>query len=437
MEVKIWKCHYILLYLRPKNVNIMQLPEAFIDDMRPYLPADELASLMQSISHTAPSTAVRINPRKGKMPEGVVRVPWSKDGYYLSERPEFTLDPLLHAGCYYVQEAGSQFVTHVISEVTKDSEGTRLHILDLCAAPGGKSTAILGTLGDRCTLISNEIDRRRARILAENITKWGYDNVTVTANAPRDFRQMRNAFDIILVDAPCSGEGMFRKDPDAVKDWSPAKVQGCVETQREILIDIWGCLKPGGVMIYSTCTYNVHEDEEQVAYICNELGATPIQIPVEPEWNIRRELIGSAPCYRFMPHKTQGEGLFMAAMRKASDTNTPTPSDDGKRRNSSMSFRGLYVLQSGIAEGEKKGKDLIPSHAEAMWTSLPYNKYPRAEVDLETALQYLRRESITLDPDMPRGYVLVCYEGHPLGFAKNIGNRANNLYPQEWRIRYK
>lgn len=419
----------------------MQLPEAFIEDMRPYMPADELEKLVQSISETAPSTAVRINPLKTiresdftKRFGDVKQVPWSKNGYYLNERPEFTLDPLLHAGCYYVQEAGSQFVTHVIEEVTKDCEDKKLHVLDLCAAPGGKSTAILGTLGKRCTLISNEIDRRRARILAENITKWGYDNVTVTANAPRDFKQMRNAFDIILVDAPCSGEGMFRKDIDAVKDWSPAKVQGCVETQREILNDIWGCLKPNGVMIYSTCTYNVHEDEEQVAYICKELGASPIDIPIKAEWNIRRELIGDAPCYRFMPHKTLGEGLFMAAMRKVGETSTLP--DDNKKRNA-FNTRGLYILQSGIAEGEKKGKDIIPSHAEAMWAELPTDKYPRAEVDLETARQYLRRESIVFDADTPRGYVLVCYKGHPLGFAKNIGNRANNLYPQEWRIRFK
>lgn len=420
----------------------MELPEAFIEDMRPYLPAGELEALVQSISKTAPSTAVRINPKKNREDTDwserfgeIIRVPWSKDGYYIKVRPDFTLDPLLHAGCYYVQEAGSQFVTHVIKEVAKGAEGAKLHVLDLCAAPGGKSTAILGTLGDNCTLVSNEIDRRRARILAENITKWGYSNVTVTANAPRDFSRMRNAFDIILVDAPCSGEGMFRKDPDAIKDWSPAKVKGCVETQREILNDIWGCLKPNGMLIYSTCTYNVHEDEEQVEYICNELGAEPIVIPTEAEWNIRRELKGSAPCYRFMPHRTEGEGLFMAAMRK-NDEASALP-EDSNRRNNAISTRGLYILQSGIAEGEKKGKDIIPSHAEAMWADLPQDKYPRAEVDLETARQYLRRESITLDSDTPRGYVLVCYEGHPLGFAKNIGNRANNLYPQEWRIRFK
>lgn len=422
----------------------MQLPQAFIEDLKPYMPAEELEYLVRSISETAPSTAIRINPKKEVDPVSLAAtlgemkpVPWSKDGYYLQERPEFTLDPLLHAGCYYVQEAGSQFVTHVIRHVSASfnySEIHKLNVLDLCAAPGGKSTAILGSLGDGCTLVSNEIDRRRARILAENITKWGYANVTVTANAPRDFKQMRNAFDIILVDAPCSGEGMFRKDPDAVKDWCPAKVEGCVATQREILNDIWGCLKPNGVLIYSTCTYNVHEDEEQVSYICQELGASPIEIPTDDSWNIRRELIGTAPCYRFMPHKTQGEGLFMAVVRKNSETSTLP--DDGKKRNT-LTTRGLYVLQSGIAEGEKKGKDIIPSHAEAMWTDLPQDKYPRAEVDLETARQYLRRESITLDSDIPRGYVLVCYQGHPLGFAKNIGNRANNLYPQEWRIRYK
>lgn len=477
----------------------MTLPEAFIKDMKPYLPADELEAFCNALSDTEPTTCIRINTKKCQQVDALkseqadalfapsdtcTPIPWNaEEGRYLSERPQFTLDPLLHAGAYYVQEAASQFVTHALRFLLK--EGQPVTMLDLCAAPGGKSTAALSVLPEGSLLVSNEIDHRRARILSENVTKWGMPHVIVTGNAPSDFTTLRNLFDVVLTDVPCSGEGMFRKDEGAVSDWSPNKVEGCVKLQREILQDIWPALKPGGILIYGTCTFNVHEDEEQLRFICDELGAEPIVIPVEESWNIHQPLVDTIPCYRFMPHSTRGEGLFMAVLRKKEDESVfdipyvPSPkkakkNEKGKKEvvklpvdlvsrwvngqgevelaaDGSLRFipsallslhriiaqQGLYLLQSGITLGTMKGKDVIPAHELAMSVMLNRDAFGSAEVDLNTALDYLRREAITLPADTPTGFVLICYHGLPLGFVKNMGNRCNNLYPQEWRIRFK
>lgn len=498
----------------------MSLPEAFIEDLKPYLPAEELEEFVRALSQTDASVCVRINRNKGgdeihwtqndesngesQNGETIAesQIPWSIEGKYLSERPLFTLDPQLHGGAYYVQEASSQFVTHVLRTLLPADQPVTM--LDLCAAPGGKSTAALSVLPEGSVLVSNEIDHRRARILSENVTKWGNANVIVTGNAPRDFSPLSHLFDVVLTDVPCSGEGMFRKDEGAISDWSPAKVEGCVKLQREILQDIWPTLKPGGLLIYGTCTFNVHEDEEQLRFICDELGATPVEIPVEGAWHIHPALKDTLPCYRFMPHYTRGEGLFMAALRKNEDEPLQTirniearhnkkggkPENNSKARsfdnkgkggnvklqkpaidmkrlsaelqswvrcegivestsdgtlrlipkelqnlNSLLSAHGLYMLQSGIELGLIKGKDVIPSHALAMSIERNEEAFPMVEVDREAALSFLRREAIVLPADAPTGYVLVCYKRLPLGFVKNMGNRSNNLYPQEWRIR--
>lgn len=487
----------------------MRLPEAFIQDIKPYLPADEMDVFCEALANTEASTCIRINAKKIDQTPGLSPVeplgensiiPWNPNvGRYLKERPLFTLDPLLHGGAYYVQEAASQFVSHVLETLLKKQ--TPVTMLDLCAAPGGKSTAALSVLPEGSLLVSNEIDHRRSRILSENVTKWGYFNVIVTGNAPADFSSLTHLFDVLLCDVPCSGEGMFRKDEGAIDDWSPNKVEGCVKLQREILSDIWPVLKPGGIMIYSTCTFNVHEDEEQLQYICNELGADPIIIPTEASWNIHKPLIEGIPCYRFMPHYTHGEGLFMAVLRKkeADDdglvysqmsfkTNKKNKKEalkckkgsngkDGGNRgpvidmkkitqevqswvlgegsveltaDNGLRFipsglkdlheiiqsRNLYVLQSGIELGTIKGRDITPSHALALSLDRNPEAFPYVELDKETALNYLRREAIVLPADAPVGFVLVTYQHLPLGFVKNIGNRSNNLYPQEWRIRY-
>ena len=368
------------------------------------------------------------------------------------------------------------FLSHVLRTFVHEP----VTALDLCAAPGGKSTAALSSLPEGSVLASNEIDRKRARILAENIQKWGNPNVCVTANAPADFRRLTNIFDVVITDVPCSGEGMFRKDPGAIAEWNPSKVRECAALQRQILRDIWPTLRPGGLLVYSTCTFNVHEDEEQLQFICDELGAELLTIPVRPEWNIHPAICGDfAPIVkpesacRFMPHFTKGEGLFMAALRKTAtpSANTATyraprlpktpkellplaawvdvPSTilkaaDGTIRAvpeqltalySALTEQKLYMLHAGIELGIQKGKDIVPAHALALCTALADGTFAEAELSLDDALNYLRRENIVLSPDTPRGFVLLTYQHLPLGFVKNIGNRCNSLYPTEWRIR--
>ena len=358
------------------------------------------------------------------------------------------------------------FVSHVIRHLVDQP----VFCLDLCAAPGGKTTAAISALPQGSQLVSNEIDRRRARILAENITKWGSPDVTVTSNAPKDFKPLRHVFNLVITDVPCSGEGMFRKDEGAVADWSLAKVKECATLQHSIINDIWDCLKPGGLLIYSTCTFNVDEDEHMVDYICQELGGMALEVPVAEEWNIHKPLIGNAPCYRFMPHFTKGEGLFMAVIRKDEGKSLPCKAMKATKYKRSKEFlnnwvnaevvleqnkngvitaiplnhvplhdavanSGLFVLQSGVELGTVKGKDIIPSHNLALSNILSKEAFPNVEVSFDVALDYLRRVAIVLPPDSPTGYVLLTYRGLPIGFVKNLGSRCNNIYPQEWRIR--
>ena len=399
----------------------------------------------------------------------ITPVPWCRNAYYLSERPNFTLDPLLHAGVYYVQEAGSMFLDEVLRTLSgslSTGEGGgrgRSCVLDLCAAPGGKSTLLRAALPDDCVLYSNEPDRRRANILMENMQKQGHPNVIVTNNYAIDYQKSGLTFDLIVCDVPCSGEGMFRKDHDSIGEWSLQNVMKCASLQRSIIEDIWPCLNDGGVLVYSTCTFNLHEDEENVKWICETLGAEIIPIEVKEEWNITGSLLKGwdKPVYRFIPGTTKGEGLFMAVMRKRPLTrpaDTLSPRGEGEVSNGSSKKRSLRekvispsplgervsagrvrghlrVLSDGHPVGTQKGKNIIPAHAEALLINLPKDKYPFAELSKEDALKYLHHEAIVLDADVPKGFVIVTYQGHPLGFVKNIGNRANNLYPQEWKIR--
>lgn len=451
----------------------MALPEEFLQNMKTIIPNKEYESFIKSLSEDEQTTSIRINKAKSTIEEIAERfqdttsVGWCEEGLYLNNRPQFTLDPLLHSGAYYVQEASSMFITNVIKKLVKEP----VTCLDLCAAPGGKSTAAISVLPEGSQMVSNEIDRRRARILAENITKWGFPDITVTCNAPKDFKPLKHTFDLIITDVPCSGEGMFRKDEGAIADWSISKVNDCAELQHQIIDDIWNCLKPGGLLIYSTCTFNVEEDEKMVEYICNTLGGTALEIPIEESWNIHKPLIGSNPCYRFMPHFTKGEGLFMAAIRKDEDIIQSAKlrkpiknknkvakdisnwvneevvleqNDEGsisaitknhKELHDLLVGNSLYILQSGVELGTVKGKDIIPSHNLALSTILSDNAFPKYEVEESIALDYLRRMAFVLPNDAPNGYLILTYKNHSLGFVKNLGNRCNNLYPQEWRIR--
>ena len=373
--------------------------------------------------------SVRFNPFKPTpSPSDAKQIPWCSNAYWLDARPDFTIDPLLHAGCYYVQEAGSMF----LDEILRQHVTQPVTMLDLCAAPGGKSTLARAALPEGSVLYANEPDHRRANILMENLQKQGLPDVIVTNNYAKDYQKAKMLFDIILTDVPCSGEGMFRKDAGAIDEWNISNVLKCRDLQRSIITDIWPCLRNGGLLIYSTCTFNTRENEENVRWISEELGAETLSVDINSDWGITGTLLDgfNKPVYRFIPGITKTEGLFVCVMRKTSD-------DCSGSRNARQNPKTLRVLSDGNPQPTIKGKDKIPAHAEALLANLPKEKYPKAEVNHETALQYLRREAIVLPDSTPKGYVIITYQGHNLGFVKNLGNRANNLYPQEWRIRNK
>ena len=283
----------------------MNLPAPFVAGMQQLL-GNETFSAFQEALQTDTPVSVRMNTAKcGRIPEAATPVAWCTSGYYLSKRPTFTFDPLFHAGGYYVQEASSMFVEQALRRWV---EGPVV-MLDLCAAPGGKSTLARSVLPSGSLLVANEVMRNRSQVLAENLIKWGHPGVIVTQNDPADFTDLGPVFDVILTDVPCSGEGMFRKDPVAITEWSPENVDLCVQRQRRILRDIWPALKPGGILIYSTCTYNTHENEENVHWISRELGAEVLSLEVPDSWSITGNLLGGEfPVYRFLPHRTVGEG---------------------------------------------------------------------------------------------------------------------------------
>lgn len=417
-----------------------QLPIEFESYTRQLFGEERYQQFIASLDEEPP-VSIRLNPFKPiEEPDSATAVPWCRNAFRLESRPDFTLDPLLHAGCYYVQEAGSMFLDEVLKQIFAPGASlftSSLQALDLCAAPGGKSTLLRAALPEGSLLYSNEPDRRRANILMENMQKQGHPNVVVTNNYARDYQKSKLLFDLILTDVPCSGEGMFRKDAGAINEWSIANVLKCRDLQRSIIENIWPCLREGGILIYSTCTFNTRENEENVKWICEELGAEIIPIEIKPEWGITGSLLEgfNEPVYRFIPGITPTEGLFMAVLKKA-----PHPqhlSHEARGVNTQKALKCLKVLSNGTYKGEIKGKAIIPEHAEALLINLHADKYPRLELDLDTALHYLRREAIVLPAEAPRGYVIVTYKGKSLGFVKNLGNRANNMYPQEWRIRYK
>ena len=453
----------------------MNLPIPFEESMRQLL-GDDYDAFREALLGE-PALSIRFNKSKCTATPDYEHVPWATDGYYLPERPQFTFDPLFHAGCYYVQEASSMFVEQAVKQHLQEA-----HVaLDLCAAPGGKSTLLRSLLPDDCVLVSNEVMRPRAQVLSENISKWGHPRCIVTSNYPADFTPLGETFDLILVDAPCSGEGMFRKDEVAVSEWSPENVEVCWKRQRDILTDIWPTLRPGGLLIYSTCTFNTQEDEENVRWMMDELGAELLPISIDDSWGITPSLLPDVPhAYRFLPGRTRGEGFFLAVVRKGEGASVADAPRGGKGKkkdkkgkqpaiavpteckqwladSSSYTYKvigtevmalpsdmeplyaalseQLHLIKAGITLAELKGRDALPAHDLAMSTSLRADAFARCELSYTEALRYLRREAITLPADTPRGFVLVTYRNVPLGFVKNLGNRANNLYPNEWRIR--
>ena len=413
----------------------MQLPKEFEETTKALMGEELYDTLLRGLG-SEPPVSIHLNPFKpsadlfkGYSDEGkgicMKPVPWAKDGYFLSERPSFTLDPLFHAGAYYVQEASSMFVDFIIRQLVTSP----VTMLDLCAAPGGKTICARTALPEGSILYSNEPNRTRANILAENVIKFGHHDIVVTNNYAKDYRKAGISFDVILTDVPCSGEGMFRKDPNAINEWSTDNVEACWRLQRSIVEDIWPCLKPDGILIYSTCTFNVKEDEDNVQWIVDNLGAELITIKnIDEKWNITGALKGSLPVYRFIPGRTTGEGLFIAVLRKNGDT---AQTAQRKRKPEQI----LHILSHGINRPTIKGKKTIPDISLALSADQEANNYPNVEVDYNTAINYLRREAIVLPSETPRGIVTIKYKGLGLGFANNLGNRANNLYPQEWRIK--
>ncbi|MCQ2410544.1 MAG: rRNA cytosine-C5-methyltransferase [Elusimicrobiaceae bacterium] len=390
---------------------------------------------LQAFEETAP-VSIRLNPWKVP-PEPIfpqaTAVPWCRHAYWLDKRPDFTLDPLFHAGIYYVQEAGSLFLDYVLRQFVT----VPVLALDLCGAPGGKSTLMRAALPAGSLLVSNEPDRRRANILLENMLKQGHPDVLVTHNYAHDFQKTDWTFDVILTDVPCSGEGLFRRDAGAVSEWSLQNVRFCQERQRQILQDIWPCLRPGGLLIYSTCTFNTHENEENVRFIAQKLGAEVLSIPVPSQWQITGSLLAdwNDPVYRFIPGITQSEGLFIAVLRKKGTSPIPAMLP-GSVRKHAQAHRLIHVLSDGLPTFEQKGKEKIPSVAQALSLNTSSDAYPRVELTLEQARRYLHRESFVLPANAPKGFVLVTYQNCPLGFMKNLGERANNLYPKNWAIRH-
>lgn len=443
----------------------MNFPSAFIDRIVQQFP-DENEAFLAAIDSEA-YTSIRLNCHKKSTFSSLQPVPWSERGFYLPKRPVFTIDPSFHAGAYYVQEASSMFLDTVLNHIKKDIALDK--VLDLCAAPGGKSTLILDHLESHQFLIANEIVDNRNAILRENLTKWGLPNFAVTQNEAKHFGQMTDYFDAIFVDAPCSGEGLFRKDEKARTEWSMENAQKCSIRQMDILENIWEGLKPNGYLIYSTCTYNPDENEALLSRF-REKGFEfeSIEIALNPDWNITKIEQNNIKGYAFLPHKTKGEGFFCSVLKKKSSDESKTwmPARIIEKNEwlsdyissyfikvyTTFSFQEslnlvcknllaelgnlrkyLYFKQFGIPMGsEMKGK-FIPDHGLALCSLLDLEKIETFEVSQYQALQYLSKEVFDTAA-LPKDYILLTYKSVPMGWIKNMEGRHNNLYPKNWRI---
>ena len=451
------------------------------------LPGYDAAAFEAIHASGAQVTSVRVNPAKLKdfgleaqpggsaqerLPvlSGATRIPWSSWGYYLPQRPSFTLDPLFHAGTYYVQEASSMFLEQALRQ-TVDLEKP-LRVLDCCAAPGGKSTLLQSLISPDSLLVSNEVIRNRVTILRENLVKWGAANTIVTNNDPRDFAGLQNYFDVIVIDAPCSGSGLFRREPEAIAEWSPANVQLCSQRQQRILADCWPALRDGGMLIYSTCSYSREEDEDILDWLSSDLSAESCRLELRPEWNIvETRGKNGAWGYRFYPDRLEGEGFFIACVRKTDGGSFVAPRKINAPERISKKEQELlwvrsdiplyffrhqeqvhalpamlaadlpilqsacYLKKAGITLGTLTAREFIPEHDLAMSTIIAA-ELPSVPLDRQQALQYLRKEELHVESAI-RGWALVHYEDHNLGWVKILPNRWNNYYPKEWRIHKK
>lgn len=442
------------------------LPEAFRQNIQKKL-GDDFSAFERSLEEFSP-VSVRINPRKQNNITSGSKVAWSEFGFYLQERPKFTFDPLFHAGTYYVQEASSMFLEQIFKQHVPEKS---INVLDLSAAPGGKSTHILSLIDDDSLLVSNEVIRSRATILAENLLKWGYPNNIVTNNDPQDFSRVEGLFNVIVVDAPCSGEGLFRKEPESVNEWSVDNVNLCASRQKRILADVWPALKENGILIYSTCTYNDLENEENMRWLNENHQVEFLSVNIDHTWGVVETTMHNVKGYRFFPHRIKGEGFFISAIRKKEmarenfkkkTTLTVAPKKisgslggwiidsehfdffqhqefvfifpQGKTSDLEIVKQNLKFVQAGTTLASAKHDKLIPEHGSALSIFLNQQNFVSIELELPQAIQYLRRETFEW-LDQPKGFQLVKYQGVPLGWINSLGNRFNNLYPIDWRIR--
>jgi 16S rRNA C967 or C1407 C5-methylase (RsmB/RsmF family)/NOL1/NOP2/fmu family ribosome biogenesis protein len=447
------------------------LPAALIASLQ-HIPGFDEPAFRQAHVQALPVTSIRLNPQKTN-PDSIAhfttdgRVPWNSNGWYLRERPVFTLDPLLHAGAYYVQEASSMFLAEAMRQCCDVSQP--LKVLDLCAAPGGKSTLLQSVLSANSLLVSNEVIKTRVNILAENITKWGAANVVVTNNDPQHFQRLPGFFDVIVVDAPCSGSGLFRREPHAIEEWSENNVALCSQRQQRILADVLPALKEGGILLYATCSYSKQEDEDIIDWLTADDKMTGIQLALDEDCGITQTAARNAYGYRFFPDKLRGEGFFIAcfvknqaadnfygktrkpdllpAKNQAAVTRMLQQPDDfyflyqqdevlavpvWMQNDLAALQSALYIKKAGIKMGKLIGNELIPAHELALSSDL-HTATNCIQLDKTAALLYLRRQDFTV-PEGNKGWVLVKYEGLGLGWAKLLANRINNYYPKDWRI---
>jgi len=444
----------------------VKLPQELLNSLRAAKGFDEKAFVAVH-EETARITSIRWNPFKPAEPEFKTgaKVPWCDNGVYLEERPSFTFDPLFHAGCYYVQEAGSMFLHHAL----KNSANLKndLLVLDLCAAPGGKSTLISDLISGNSVLISNEVIKPRAEVLSQNLGKWGTCNNAVTNSDPMAFSKLEAVFDVIVADVPCSGSGLFRKQPDAVNEWSVDNVNLCCTRQKRILGDAMNCLKENGVLIYSTCSYSLEEDEQIVEWLIKEMNMELVSLPIDASWGITDTGLG----YRFYPYLTKSEGFFCAVLRKTAHgaehrqyktkyslLEKPKPKElaavlpylKDKDNKVVMKFKDefkllnpllldlfnrlgkdLYFKKLGTAMGELKHSDFLPDHELALSIYLG-DKLNRCELSKLQALAFLKKENFEIEA--PKGLCLMTYKSFGLGWVKVLDKRINNYLPKDYRI---
>ncbi len=450
----------------------IELPSGFLE-MIASTGCDALQSLSDGMNQPSP-VAIRLNKAKQtEIPTDATPVEWCPLGYYLDKRPQFIFDPALHQGLYYVQDASSMAHAAAVAkacEVIGMVIDRNLRYMDACAAPGGKTTAAIDVLPDNTLVVANEFDPRRTSILAENLAKWGYEGVVITREDASRMNGLNEFFDIIAADVPCSGEGMMRKDHQAIEQWSPKLIAECAARQRLIVENLWEKLRPGGCLIYSTCTFNLDENENIVRHMIDNFGAEVVEIEQLKLNNVIGTIGDNFPSYRFIPGKVRGEGQYIALLRKPGEQtefknkknknkkpkkSATIPSDATNLLDGDWKYsidgetvyacrkchvddietvdKHLYTVSKGIEVGTIKGRDFIPAQTLALARALRPDVFTRIVVDTPTAIEYLRRNAVTLD-NAPRGIVLLTYNNKPLGFIKNLGNRANNLYPTNWRI---